>query len=308
MEINIADFYVRIATLLLIVILGFFLGKRKLINSSTNKSLVDLLLYVFMPAAFLIAFPDTYSESNLNLFFSGALAGLVVIITLIVVSKLLFNKYFYKGEIRYHSQFAFIFNNATFLGFPLISAAFGEAGLVPYCGFIMIFNPALFSYGTYLFTHKFSWKDLLKTLINPNILAVILGFLFFFFEIALPSPVESAVGFLASAMTPLSLICVGFMLSATNFKKLFRKWRLALAAFLQLTLAPVLTFYFLTFLNFPESVIIICTILQSLPTATSLALFAKKYEGNHLEASELVAISTVLSIFTLPVIIGLLLQ
>ena len=45
----------------------------------------------------------------------------------IIASRLIFNKRLFKKDLHYESQFAFIFNNATFLGYPIISHAFGEA-------------------------------------------------------------------------------------------------------------------------------------------------------------------------------------
>ena len=40
----------------------------------------------------------------------------------LLLAALIFNKAFYKGELRFESQFALIFNNATFLGYPIISS------------------------------------------------------------------------------------------------------------------------------------------------------------------------------------------
>jgi predicted permease len=132
-----------------------------------------------------------------------------------------------------------------------------------------------------------------------------LGVVVFLLSLNLPAFVTDGAGFVGAAMTPLSLICIGFMLSRAKIMALIRKWRLFLTAAIQLTLGPTITFFLLTLLNFPIEVIIICTLIQSLPTATSLGLFAKKYGGNEVEASELVAVSTLMSVITLPIIISL---
>jgi predicted permease len=227
--------------------------------------------------------------------------------SLIILSRIIFNKYFYKGELRYESQFALIFNNATFLGYPIISSTFGEQGVIPYCGFIIAFNIALFSYGVFLFERRLS-KQLIKGIVtNPNIIAVFLGMFVFISGFPVPSFVSSAVSFTGNATTALSLICVGFMLSHANFKKLIKKWRLILTAAIQLILGPIVTYYLLTALHFQEEVIVVCTLIQALPTATSLGLFAAKYGGNDIESSELVTISTTLSLVTMPAIVTILL-
>ena len=307
MDINLSDFYSRLGTIALILALGFFLGKIKWISTATNKQLVNLLLMVFMPAALFSAFPSEYSDESLQMFFSGLLGGTVVMFALLIVAKVIFNKWWYKGEIGYQSQFAFIFNNATFLGYPIVAHTFGPAGIIPYCGFIVAFNVALFSYGVWLFERKLSWKLVRGTLLNPNIIAVFLGMVVFLLNISIPSAIGEAVDFVGSATVPLSLICIGFMLSSANFKKLIKKWRLLITATVQLVLGPTVTYFLLSWLNFPQEVVVVCTLIQALPTATSLGLFASKYGGDEASASELVTISTLLSIVTLPVMISVLL-
>ena len=307
MDIDFASFYIRLGALALIMVLGFLLGKFKKISTKTNEELTNLLLTVFMPASLFMAFPSTYDESMLHLFFSGLLGGLIVMLLLIVVSRIIFNKYFYKGGLRYESQFAFIFNNATFLGYPIVANTFGPTGIIAYCGFIISFNVALFSYGIWLFEHKLSWKLLKNILLNPNIIAVLLGMIVFLTGIVLPEFITSAVGYVGNATTPLSIICIGFMLSRADFKSIFKKWRIIVTAILQLVLGPLITWGVLAAMKFPIEVIQVCTLIQALPTATSLGLFATKYGGNNIESSELVTVSTVLSIAIMPLMIVLLL-
>ena len=307
MDIDFASFYIRLGALALIMVLGFLLGKFKKISTKTNEELTNLLLTVFMPASLFMAFPSTYDESMLHLFFSGLLGGLIVMLLLIAVSRMIFNKYFYKGGLRYESQFAFIFNNATFLGYPIVANTFGPTGIIAYCGFIISFNVALFSYGIWLFEHKLSWKLLKNILLNPNIIAVLLGMVVFLTGIVLPGFITSAVGYVGNATTPLSIICIGFMLSRADFKSIFKKWRIIVTAVLQLVLGPLITWGVLTAMRFPIDVIQVCTLIQALPTATSLGLFATKYGGNNIESSELVTVSTVLSIAIMPLMIVLLL-
>lgn len=307
MDIDFASFYIRLGALALIMVLGFLLGKFKKISTKTNEELTNLLLTVFMPASLFMAFPSTYDESMLQLFFSGLLGGLIVMLLLIAVSRIIFNKYFYKGGLRYESQFAFIFNNATFLGYPIVANTFGPTGIIAYCGFIISFNVALFSYGIWLFEHKLSWKLLKNILLNPNIIAVLLGMVVFLTGLTLPGFITSAVGYVGNATTPLSIICIGFMLSRADFKSIFKKWRIIVTAVLQLVLGPLITWGVLTAMRFPIEVIQVCTLIQALPTATSLGLFATKYGGNNIESSELVTVSTVLSIAIMPLMIVLLL-
>ena len=207
----------------------------------------------------------------------------------------------------YESQFAFIFNNATFLGYPIVSSTFGPTGILAYCGFIIAFNLALFSYGIWLFERKITFKLIRSIIFNPNIIAVLLGMTLFLLSIHLPSFLTDAVGYVGSATTPLSLICIGYMLSQAALLKVLKKWRLMLTAIIQLILGPLTTWGVLTLLTCPPEVIQVGTLIHALPTATSLGLFAVKYGGNATDSSELVTISTLFSVITMPLMVMLLL-
>ena len=308
MQIELTDFYSRLGTIAAILVLGFLLGKLKLISPKTNKDLVNLLLTVFMPASLFLAFPASYSDDTSSMFLSGLTAGFIVMVSVTILSRIIFNKKYYKNEKqRSAAQFALVFNNATFLGYPIIASTFHEQGVIPYCGFIIAFNIALFSYGVYLFKHKIDAKLLFGVITNPNIIAVLLGVAVFLTGFKTPDFLRDAVQYTGNATTALSIICVGYMLSNANFLKLIRKWKLMLTAFIQLIIGPFATWAILSFLQFPQEVIVVCTLIQALPTATSLGLFASKYGGDEVEASELVTISTLLSIVTMPTMVSLLL-
>ena len=286
MQIELTVFYARLGSIALIMALGFLLGKLKLISEHTNKQITNLLLTVFMPASLFMAFPSEYDQGSANLFFSGLLAGAIIMLVLIIIAKILFNKGWMKRELSNEAQFAMIFNNATFLGYPIVANTFGPTGILAYCGFIISFNIALFSYGIWLFEQKVSVKLLFNIIFNPN---------------------KEAVSYVGGATTPLSIICIGFMLSQAKLSKVFAKWKLMLTAIIQLTLGPLVTWGLLTLFQFPVEVIQVCTLIQTLPTATSLGLFAVKYGGNAEESSELVTISTLFSVVTMPLMTFLLL-
>lgn len=307
MQIELTQFYARLGAIALIIILGLILGKLKLISKKTNIELTNLLLMVFMPAALFTAFPSTYDEASLQLFLSGLGAGVLVMVILIVVAKIIYNPKIFHGDLSYESQFALIFNNATFLGYPIVSSTFGSSGVIAYCGFIIAFNIALFSYGIWLFERKITWKLFHSVVFNPNIIAVVLGMLLFLLNFRLPDFIMDAAGYVGSATTPLSLICIGFMLSQAKLLQVLKKWRLILAAFSQLIIGPLIAWGILTLLHFPAEVVQVCTLIQALPTATSLGLFAVKYGGNTTEASEFVTVSTILSAATMPIMIAILL-
>jgi predicted permease len=306
MEIPLPIFYSSLAMIILIILVGLFVARKNWVDEHTNKTIINLLMNVAWPCALLGSFPAKYSSEHLTNFLWGAGGGLLILTAVILVSRLLFRKKKYPSN-YFEYQFAFIFNNASFLGFPLVSAIFGQNGLVPYGGFIVVFNLALFGYGVALFRENFSVKQLMKTFLNPNVIAVLLAFVMFLFSFSLPKFGDDAVRSLGGLMTPMSLICIGFMLSRANLKQIIKQKILVLTCLAQLILGPLITFAVLKLIGAPILVIQILVLIQALPTATSLGLFAEKYrsysKSDVSHASELVAISTIMSAITLPLVL-----
>jgi len=304
MNIPLPVFYSSLATIVLVIALGYFIGKKRWIDDSANKIITNLLLTVAMPCALFHAFPSKFEMAGLTSFLFGLGGGAAVFFVAIIVSRLLFRK---KAAPKnfFEYQFAFVFNNASFLGLPLISTINGGTVPISYSGFIIVFNLALFSYGVMLFEQKFDWRHLAKAFLNPNIVAVLLGTLFFVFSWRLPNFADDAVKYVGNMMTPLALICVGYMLSRANLRQILRKKILLLTCAAQLIIGPAITFAVLWLIGAPTDVLFVLVLIQALPTATSLGLFAEKYRGDRADessASELVAISTVMSAVTLPLV------
>ena len=128
MQIELTTFYIRLGAIGLIIALGFLLGKLKLISEKTNRELTNLLLTVFMPAALFSAFPAEYDQASADLFFSGLVAGIVVMLLLIIFAKIIFNKKWFKGDLRLESQFGLIFITQLFSAIRLLSVPLVPVG------------------------------------------------------------------------------------------------------------------------------------------------------------------------------------
>ena len=301
------DFYIGLAIVVILIFIGFFLSKIKIITDEATKFLSNFILTVALPVAFFCSFPSEFSINDLKLFVWGVGGSIFVLTILILLSQLIFAKKIVK-KANHEYKFAFAFNNTSFIGYPLVSTAFGQEGLVVYAGFMLPWVITLFTYGISLFKKNYNWFDTLKALTNPNVIGIVLGAFFFVFGIRIPEIADRTLSLIAALTTPLALFCIGFMLSKTNIKTLFKRWQVVFVCLLQLTLAPILTFILLKIINAPTIVISVIVLMQTLPTAATLGLLTKKYKNKHTEAGEIVTLSTLLAAITVPILIYILLN
>jgi len=299
------DFYMGLAVIIILISVGVALTKLKIINNDAAKFLSNLILSVALPVAFFNSFPDVFSFDKLSLFLWGAAGAIITLTLLILISQLLFAKKIVK-KANHEYKFAFAFNNTSFIGYPLVSMAYGPDGLVAYAGFMLPWVIALFTYGVSLFKEDYSIKDTFKAFLNPNIIGIVLGAIVFIFSLSLPLVLSQTINLIAGITTPLALLCIGFMLYQTKIAGLVKRWQVVFVCLLQLIIPPIFTFLFLKLIGAPLIVVSVLTLMQMLPTAATLGLFAQKNELVNSEAGEIVTLSTILAAITVPILIYLL--
>ena len=180
-------FYHSLWAILIIIALGFALGRAKIINQAASKVMTQLLLLVAMPCALFSAFPQQFDQETWHDFIFAIFAGAITLFCAMLIAKALYQQRFFGKVYRLH-QFAYIFNNASFLGYPLVVAVFGQdqRSLIYYSGLMLAFNFSLFSYGVYLIKNKFTLADGRQLITNPNILAVCFGLFCFRTSLNMP--------------------------------------------------------------------------------------------------------------------------
>ena len=87
---NLLVFYNSLLAIIMIICLGFFLGKWRIINDQASKVFANLLLSVAMPCALFISFPSQFEQQAFNLFLQAVIGGVVVIVAAVIVARVFF--------------------------------------------------------------------------------------------------------------------------------------------------------------------------------------------------------------------------
>ena len=197
--------------------------------------------------------------------------------------------------------------NAGFMGLPIASAVFGE--LVFY--YLVIQNIAnnlyLFVMSLAQLHHRESEKsskslsEKLKPLVNPTSVATIVSLIMLFAGIHLPEYAMDIVTTLGDITIPLSMILVGVQLGGADFKKLIADKALLITSVMKLIAVPALALLILT--PMPVDPVVKLTVLLGMcfPSAVIGVAVAAQENKNYQLMAEAVAVSTLLSVITLPI-------
>ncbi|MBG9982590.1 AEC family transporter [Aerococcaceae bacterium DSM 111020] len=303
------DFFLtlqKVLILFLLIVIGFVAGRTNLISAKGQKDITNLVLYITMPATIFNAMqlPLNQERVQTSLIIIGIMIFCYTVMFLVglFVSRRL-NLTLGQKDI-FHT--ALLLSNTTFMGYPIVSNLLGEEALFyAVLGAGFIFEIVAWTLGIYLIgrnakaTTTFNWK---KIVFSPGIISIAIGLLFFLTQWQLPTLLQDVVDTLSPATSPLAMIVVGLMLSRSDIQAAFKNPVLYLAAFLKLLAVPLLIVLILKTLGFSDLTLVIPVIMISMPSASYVAMFAGNAENDTNFASQIVFMTSLLSIITIPIV------
>ncbi|GAA0745937.1 AEC family transporter [Clostridium oceanicum] len=293
----------QVLVLFFIMIVGVITRKTNILNKETNKRLSDLLVKVTLPCLIFSSFNYKFDPKILNNIKLMIFYSLIIHIVLIILSKILYFKY--EGKVKSVLRYGTIFSNNGFMGYPIIEALYGKIGIFYASIFGIPYNIFMFSVGTMIYTGKRDVKTLKKAIIQPGVIATILGIIVFVFSIKIPSSLNMALSSVGSMTTPLSMIIVGSMLAEIDIKSVFSDFSTYYCSFVRLIIAPFLVYLLLKVVHADGLLLKICVVLEAMPVAVLCSVLAEQHDSNPILASKCVFITTVISIFTIPLIVSI---
>lgn len=290
----------EIFVMVLIAFAGFIIYKKGVINEKGSKVLTSLLLTVVNPMMIIDAYQVDIDSRLMNNFLISA--GLAVVSHLIGI--LISFAAVRKGKPDYEvERLSVVYSNCGFIGIPLINGVFGPEGVLYLTAYLTVFNICLWTHGVLQIVAGSDIRSMLKNLISPAIVCCIIGIIMFIFKIKFPEPVAKAVEDIGSMNSPLAMIIAGSTIAAADLKSALSHLRAYYIVILRHIVVPVVCVLIFIPLGFEEIVSVTAVIEAACPIAASGTMFAINYNKNALYASEMFAISTILSVITLPLII-----
>lgn len=294
----------QVVIMFLLLSVGFFCYKKKIINEETSAQMSEVLLMIVTPAVIIKAFQMEFKMELVKGLLISFLFAIISHIVGIVISHLIIRKQ-PNGKEYCVERFACVYGNSGFMGIPLIAAVLPDKGVFFASIFIAVFNIFMWTHGITLMTGKFTTKDFLKLLKSPPIISVIVGILIFILQIKLPFVISTSIGYIADLNTPLAMIITGIYIAKSNLLSAFTDKKIYKVAFVRLLFIPFIMIVIYMFINVTDSlktIIIANLISTSCPTAASTLLLATKFRANPEHASKIVAASTAFSIITIPIV------
>ena len=193
-------------------------------------------------------------------------------------------------------------SNFVLFGIPMAESVFGAKGAALATLMVAIIVPLYNAIAVILFEtwrgEKIKPLELLKNIVtNPLILGALVGFVFLILGIRLPHAVATPISAFSALTTPLALFVLGGTLRFSSIRK-NRKFLWPTLAF-KLILLPLAATLISSLFGFSDPERFEFLIMAGAPIAISSFPMAANMGGDGELAGEFVALSTVVSLFTL---------
>lgn len=306
----------QVLVLFVLILIGFFCGKKKLFSDQAIRGINDLVLYIVNPCVIVQAFQRDFNVSLLRGFLLALLGAVIAHGLCLILSFLIFRGKSagkeQNAEERKENEnrtrvlrFATVFSNCGFMALPLLNALCGADGVFYGAAYLTVFNLLIWSYGQYSMAKGTEGFTLKKIFLNPSIISVFVGLILFFTSTRLPDLIALPIGHMAALNTPVPMIIIGYTIAGLDLKHLFGPVDEILVYLLRLIVSPLILLGILYAIGLRGTLLVSCIVSASAPVAGLTTMFSIKYGRDTSLSSRLVATSTLFSILTMTLIVGI---
>lgn len=295
----------EIIKLFVIMFMGYVVVKAGLMKSSESKSVSVIMVYLVIPCVILNAFQVEYTpdvQKGLLLACAAAVAVHILFLLLTAILK----KPLHLDVIE---RATIIYSNAGILVIPLVQELLGQEYVIYSSAYIAVQLILIWTHCKNMLCEedKLEWK---KVLLNVNIISIIAGVVLFIFRIQLPSGAQDILNMMNNMIGPLGMLLAGMVIAEVPLQTVFTRKRSYLSAALRLLVYPVFVLGLMkiiqTFTAIHDSKQILLTVyLASItPACATVTSMAQLYDKDAAYSSSLYVLTTLLSIVTMPVMVG----
>lgn len=295
----------QVGILFALVAVGFVCRRIGLFTGEFVKGCVNLLLLVVTPCLIIHVFQRPFSGEILdNLGF--ALAAAIFAHALgMAFAELFFRRQ--PESLKGVLKFGTVFSNGGFMAIPLEYALLGAEGAFYGAVYVVVFNVLCWTYGLKVMCGHM--KDLNRRVlfVNPGTVGIAVGMPLFLTSTSLPPVIGEPVRYLSELNTPLAMVVIGCYLADARFSAYFRCGGALLSSALRLLVIPAMVLGVLAAargMGIDPTMAVAITASASAPVAAMNSMFAAKYDRDIDVSVGLVSVTTIVSILTMPFLVG----
>lgn len=292
--------------LLLFILAGFIGRKTKVMPDGFDKMLSRFVLAIPLPCMIISSFQLEYSVENLLA--APTIIGLSVgSMAFMFCLVFLLTKWVKDKGIRKVVRFALLFTNFTFVGFAVVKELYGAEGFYSFVIFTLPIRMIFYGGASLMLGRggeKIDVKETIKRFLCEPVIAVLIGFCLYAFQIKLPTVLDTTITSIGNMASPLGLMLCGAIIADADFRDALRTPSVLLVTFCRLLVVPLIAMGLFRLLGVRSEVLRPLTFYFAMPVASLTPTFLLRYDPDAVEArvagGYMVVTSTLFCVLTIP--------
>ena len=291
----------QVTVFFLLIMIGYFAIRANALKPEARQHFSNLLVSIVVPCMIVNSYIAEFDPKVFHGIVLAFIHSFILIMIGLIIARIAGRKM--GADNRAIFEFAMMFSNAGYMGFPLIEALFGNEGLLYASSYNTVFNILIWTYGYASVSGQLEPKQVVKTIFRtPAILAVFLGLGIYLLQIPVSELIHQPLSQIGALNTPISMIITGIILAGSNLGKVIRDRTVCAVIGIRLLLIPAVCLLIYGFLHISFGMASdVVLLLEACPCAAITSVFAVQFHYDEEKAAGVVILSTLLSILTLPV-------
>ena len=299
----------QIAFLFGFIVIGFILVKIKVLPENSAAVLSKLENTIFIPALVMGTFIENFTIERIGaawkLLSVSFIIACIAIPFAILVSKLVTkDKYIQKIY-----TYGLSFSNFGFMGNAVVSSLFPDV-FFEYLIFTLPLWILIYLWGVPSLLiadsgKKQTFKESLKSFINPMFIAMLIGMVIGLLNINLPKWIVSLIDVSGDCMSPVAMILTGVVVSSISLKKTFTNVRIYIVSIIRLVVMPVIFIVAALFFEISQTTYICALCSLAMPLGLNTIVIPSALGKDTTVAAGMAVISHLLSCITIPLIFSI---
>lgn len=325
----------QMIVMFLMMAVGYLCYRKQILTEEVSRKVSAIVVNVANPCMILSSALTDQQMQGKELVQTLAIVVMMYVF-LLVMAQLLPRILCIQKESRGAYAAMTVFANIGFMGFPVLAAMYGNGALLYGAVFQIPFNILIYTYGVAVLTRKpgacaktepdvkaevdvngkseniengseqqgklQGTVEIVKKIFNIGVIACITAMLLYFLQTPVPSFLQAFITNLGNLTAPLSMMIIGASLAQMPLKELFLDKKLLLFSLVKLLLLPAVWMIMVNRVAEQEILRGVCLVMMATPAGSMTAMLAQQYGGDYETASRGVALTTVLSVITMPLL------
>lgn len=295
----------QIGVLFLVACIGYLIVKLEILKEDDSKIISWLVAFVLSPCVIVESFQIEFTPEKVKGLAIAVVAAVGVHAFYLAGARLLVKPL----HLTPIERASVIYSNCGNLIVPLVTFALGEEWVFYSCAYMMTSTVLTWTHMQSLLGGGREGSSVRKILLNPNVIAIVIGLVLFFAGIQIPDVLEGTIEGFGGAIGPVSMLVVGMLIGNMDLKWVFSRKRPYLISALRLAVFPVIVaavFAFAVRLEIhPDAryILLVSLLAACAPAAVMVTQVTQIYNGDARYASVINVMSVIFCIITMPLVV-----